>query len=145
MGLLAQIEAFMLTFMLGMMAGLIFHYYQSVIRSLRIGKYSLYLMDFILWILMIIFIAAALLLINQGEIRVYVFLALLVGGGAYYKCLAGPLGPTVKFLGQATAHVIQVALSALAKPFVLTMAWIKVQYRIRKRPPPPPDDTEQEI
>jgi len=139
-GLLAQIEAFMLTFLLGMMAGLIFHYYQSIIRSLRVGKYSLYLMDFILWIIMIIFIAAALLLINQGEIRVYVFLALLAGGGAYYECLARPIGPTIKFMGQATARVIQAVVSALAKPFILAMAWIKFQYRLRKRPSPPPDD-----
>src|SRR5674476_367876 len=104
-GLFAQIEAFLLTFLLGMIAGLIFHYYQSTIHNLRMSRYVLYLMDFILWIIMIIVIAAALFLINLGEIRVYVFIALVAGGAVYYKCLARYMQRPILFLGGATAFM----------------------------------------
>jgi spore cortex biosynthesis protein YabQ len=138
-GLFAQIQAFLLTFFLGIVAGLIFHYYQLTIRSLRIGKYILYLMDFILWIIMIIIIAAALLVINQGEMRVYVFIALIAGGAVYYKCLSQYLHQPVYILGKSTAYFLKKQVSYIAKPFVLVTAWLKVQYRKRQMSPPPTD------
>ncbi|PKM77524.1 MAG: hypothetical protein CVU90_06660 [Firmicutes bacterium HGW-Firmicutes-15] len=140
MGLFAQIEAFLLTFLLGMIAGLIFHYYQSTIHKLRIGRYVLYLMDFILWMIMIIVIAAALFLINQGEIRVYVFIALVAGGAVYYKCLAQYMQQPILFLGKATASVFQAIFSGLAKPLVLANSWLRDQCKKWKRPPPVDDD-----
>jgi len=139
-GLFAQIEAFLLTFLLGIIAGLIFHYYQSTIHNLRIGRYVLYLMDFILWIIMILVISAALFLINQGEIRVYVFIALIAGGAVYYKRLAQYMQRPILFLGQATAFMFQAIFSGLAKPIVLASAWLRVQYLKWKGPPPIDDD-----
>jgi len=139
-GLFAQIEAFLLTFLLGMIAGLIFHYYQSTIHNLRMSRYVLYLMDFILWIIMIIVIAAALFLINLGEIRVYVFIALVAGGAVYYKCLARYMQRPILFLGRATAFMFQAIFSGLAKPLVSAGTWLRAQFQKRKRPPPI-DDT----
>ena len=143
MGLFAQIQAFLLTFFLGAIAGLIFHYYQSTIRSLRIGRYLLYLMDFILWIIMIVIIGAALLVINQGEMRVYVFIALICGGGIYYKCLAQRLHQPVYILGKSTAQVMKFIASCLVKPFAIAFAWLKVQHQNRHKPPPPNDESEE--
>jgi len=142
-GLFAQIQAFLLTFFLGAIAGLIFHYYQSTIRSLRIGRYLLYLMDFILWIIMIVIIGAALLVINQGEMRVYVFIALISGGGLYYKCLSQRLHQPVYILGKSTAYVMKLISACIAKPFVAAFTWLKVQYRKRQKPPPPNDESEE--
>ena len=136
MGLLAQIEAFFLTFIVGMLAGLIFHYYQTTIRSLRVGRILLYLMDFILWIIMIFIIAAALLLINQDEMRVYVFLALISGGAVYYASLAQRLQPPVYFLGKSTAYALRKIYNWTVGPMIGVMAWVKKQYRLRQKPPP---------
>lgn len=136
MGLLAQIEAFFLTFIVGMLAGLIFHYYQTTIRSLRVGRIVLYLMDFILWIMLIIIIAAALLVINQGEMRVYVFLALITGGAVYYLSLARRLQPPVYFLGKSTAYILRKIGDWTTKPLIKAAAWLREQYRMRRRPPP---------
>jgi spore cortex biosynthesis protein YabQ len=139
-GLFAQIQAFFLTFILGIVAGLLFHYYQLTIRNLRLGKYLLYLMDFILCIIMIIIIAAALLLINQGEMRVYVFIALIAGGATYYKYLAEQLQPPVQFLGRSTAYLLKAVVELIAKTMRLFIAWLHNKYR--KREGPPIDDSE---
>ncbi len=135
MGLSAQIQAFFLTFILGIVTGFIFHYYQLTIRNLRIGRYLLYLMDFILCIIMIIIIAAALLLINQGEIRVYVFIALITGGAAYYKYLAKKLEPSVQSMGRFTIWLSKAIAALIAKPFLLLFSWAYKIYRQKKVPP----------
>ena len=77
--LLFQIQSFVLTMVLGVVAGMVFQFYQLLVRRARVGKYSLYLMDFFLWMLMILLIFAAMLFINQGEMRVYVLVALVAG------------------------------------------------------------------
>lgn len=138
MVLLAQIQAFLLTSVLGIIAGLLFHYYQLTIRSLRVGKYPLYAMDVVVWIIMLIVIAAALLIINQGEMRVYVFLALLAGGLVYYKCLAQHVQQPLNVLGRATAFMLKAVYANLTRPMVWVIIWLRTR-DLRKQSPPPDD------
>ncbi len=145
MGLFAQIQAFLLTSILGIIASLIFHYYQQTIRSMRVGRNSLYVMDIILWMIMIILIAAALLIINQGEIRVYVFIALLVGGLVYYKWLAKYMRPPLVIMGRSTAYMLKAIYSTMTKPFILLRSWLRTRAQRLEEPlpddqEPPPDD-----
>ena len=147
MVLLVQIQAFLLTLVLGVIAGLIFHYYQLTIKNLRVGKYPLYAMDIILWIIMIIVIAAALLIINQGEMRVYVFIALLAGGLVYYKWLSQHIKQPLNVLGRATAFMLRAVYANLTRPMIWVIIWMRT--RDLRRPssssssPPPPDDLIQ--
>lgn len=141
MGLFAQIQAFLLTFILGIIAGLILHYYQTTLRNFRIGRYLLYLLDLIMWIIMLIIIGIALLVINQGEIRAYVFIALITGGLVYYKQLAQHLQQPVTVLGRVTAFLASTVFSALTKPLILARGWLGAQYRQRKVPPK--DDADE--
>ncbi|MDD4801343.1 MAG: spore cortex biosynthesis protein YabQ [Syntrophomonas sp.] len=136
-GLFAQIETFLLTFVLGIITAIIFHYYQSTIHNLRIGRYALYIMDFILWIMMIIIIAVSLYIINQGEIRVYVFIGLVAGGIVYYISMARFLKRPIYFLGRATAAMLQTVIYTFMKPLRLAVIWLKEQYKKRKKSPPP--------
>ncbi|MEN6351077.1 MAG: spore cortex biosynthesis protein YabQ, partial [Syntrophomonas sp.] len=55
-GVLAQVKAFTLTLILGLLAGSIFHFYQLMIRRARVGKYLLYIIDFVLWIMMLVLV-----------------------------------------------------------------------------------------
>lgn len=141
MGLLAQIQAFLLTSVLGIMAGLIFHYYQLTIRSMRVGRYPLYALDVIMWIIMMIIIAAALLIINQGEMRVYVFIALVAGGLVYYKWLSRHVQQPLNILGRATAVMLKAAYSNLTRPVVGAITWLRT--RNLRRQAPPPDDLSE--
>lgn len=120
-----------------------FHYYQLTIRSLRVGKYPLYMMDIILWIIMIIIIAAALLVINQGEMRVYVFIALLLGGLVYFKAAARRLHQPLYCMGRATAFMLKAIYSSLFKSAVRVKTWLR--NRSCTTPMPPPDDRIEKI
>lgn len=137
-GLLAQLEAFFLTLILGILSGMIFHYYQLLIRSIRLRKYSLYIMDFFLWMAMICVISVGILLINQGEVRIYVFIALVLGIIAYFQKIARRTSPLLQKTSKATLAVLRKTFHLLRWPFQ------RLRKLIKKRPPDdlPPLDNE---
>lgn len=134
-GLLMQIKAFGLTLVLGIITGGIFQYYQLTVRSARPGKYSLYLLDFILWIFLIMVVFISMLLINQGEMRIYVFLALIAGVFIYYRYLWQRLLQPLSQAGQNTAAGLDAMFNMLNKPIILIKNYIKEH----KKSPPPSD------
>ena len=139
LGLLAQIKTFFLTLLLGIIAGIIFHYYQLTIRALRAHQYSLYLLDLFLWLLMILLISGGMLLINQGELRIYIFLVLIAGSLIYFKFIAGLTNRQLGGLAKSSALILQMIANILIKPF----KWIKKSARFywrRLHESPPPED-----
>jgi len=139
LGLLAQIKTFFLTLLLGVFAGIIFHYYQLTIRVLRARKYSLYLLDLFLWLLMILLISGGMLLINQGELRIYIFLVLIAGSLIYFKFMARFMNRPLDGLAKGSSLLLKAISSMLIKPF----AWIKKKMQFcwyRLHPSPPPED-----
>lgn len=110
--LVNQICAFLLTLLTGIMLGIIIHFYQLTVRKSRLRKFFLIAMDFSLWLLLIALIFFGLVLINLGELRVYVFIALLLGVLIYYRY---------------GARHLHRPLAALAGVVVLCFSWLKHQ------------------
>jgi len=135
LGPLAQIEAFVLTSMLGFVAGFIFDYYQAVIRGIRIKRGPQYFLDFTVWIFMILLVGLALLLINQAEIRAYVFIALLAGAIIYFRYVSRFLRQPVDLLGKATAHWLRSLWRGVFKPFQQIHSWLRAWYQQRHKSP----------
>lgn len=88
MDIAAQLQAFALTLALGMALGLIFHAYQLLLTQLGLRQGLLYACDLLLWALLLWLIFGALVVINQGELRSYVLLALALGVFIYFKRLS---------------------------------------------------------
>ncbi len=140
--LLFQIQSFVLTMILGVVAGMVFQFYQLLVRRARVGKYSLYLMDFFLWMLMILLIFAAMLFINQGEMRVYVLVALVAGILIYHHYLGPTMEAPVSRGAQLTISAFSI-LSSLIKRSIRALAgWVKGLAQRGKGPPPTDDDGE---
>lgn len=137
LGLLAQIETFFLTLLLGIIAGIIFHYYQLTIRALRAQKYSLYLLDLFLWLLMILLIAGGMLLINQGELRIYIFLVLIAGVLIYFKLMAGIMVRPLGGLAKSSALALRSIGNILIKPLMWLKKTIQLNWRRLHATPPP--------
>lgn len=140
LGLLAQIKTFLLTLLLGIIAGIIFHYYQLTIRALRARKYSLYLLDLFIWLLMILLISGGMLFINQGEFRIYIFLVLIAGGFIYFKLMAGIMNSPLGGLARSSAFILRAISHIFFKPF----EWIKKSAQSfwhRKHASPPSEES----
>ena len=138
-GLLTQINIFFLTLFLGVIVGIIIHYYQLSIRALKVGKYMLYLLDFILWLLMILVVSLGMLVINQGALRVYTLLFLIVGGYIYFKMLAPHVYRPLRIVAEANAVLLRKTASFFIKPGQRLIKTIGFQWRIH-HPRVPPED-----
>lgn len=137
-GLLTQIKAFGLTLILGIITGSIFQYYQLTIRNARPGKYSLYLLDFILWIFLILVVFVCMLWINQGEMRIYVLIALMAGVLIYHRFLRQRLMLPLTRAAQITASAAESVRGLLQKLCIALKSCIKKH----KQNPPPSDPVE---
>jgi len=136
--LLGQLETFILTLILGLVTGTIFHFYQTVIRAVRLSRYVLYVLDFSLWIIIIVLVFLSMLFINQGEMRIYVFIALFLGILIYYRHFARRIDAGVFRAADATITVCAACWRGSKKMF----SWMGRQLsRLKPRPEEPPPDS----
>ncbi len=143
MGLSAQVEAFMLTLILGILAGMIFHLYQLTIKIMRLGQCGLFLMDLIIWLVMIVVIFAALLIINQGEMRVYVFIALVGGIILYRQSMAEYFRKPLQSAANITVESLRTVTAWGLKPLLAAVRLVRSM--VRRHPVPPPDDGDANL
>lgn len=139
--LLNQICAFLLTLLTGILLGAIIHFYQLTVRKSRLRKYFLIVVDFTLWILLIALIFFGLVLINLGEMRVYVFIALLVGTLLYYRYGARRLHYPLAVGAKAVVLAFSWLKNLLGRPFISLAKMLK-DYHIRKAEEADPSDIE---
>lgn len=135
-GLIAQVEAFALTLLLGMLAAVLIHYYQLSIRVMNIGRYTLYLLDILFWIMMLILIFAGILAINQGELRIYVFIGLVLGALVYLRCLAPRTSKAIHSAALHTARNISRLSAAIKIPLLFLHTRWQLFKQSKKKPPP---------
>lgn len=139
LGLLTQIKILVLTLTLGVIAGFILHSYQLFVRSLKAGKKLLYLLDFIFWLFMILLISLGMLLINQGALRLYTFVILILGGAIYYKTLAPRFSRPLLAISGFEARLIKSLLHQAVRPGAWLINKLRMKWRNRF-PSVPPDD-----
>ena len=93
-----QVQYFLRTVGLGLLLGLAFHFYWLLLRAARPSRRLITLTDALFSLFLLLLIGGALLLINAGEVRFYVWLALLLGGWLYRKWLFERLAPGLEKL-----------------------------------------------
>ncbi|MFW5992044.1 MAG: spore cortex biosynthesis protein YabQ [Halanaerobiaceae bacterium] len=79
-----QLKTFFVMLTFGIIAGAVFNFYQYILHSLKLKKIWINLMDIIISLVMGITGFGFLLLVNRGEMRFYVLLAILLGFSLYY-------------------------------------------------------------
>lgn len=141
--LLEQLRPFILTLLIGLIAGLVFQFYQCSMSLSSCGKWLLYLLDFLVWIVILILVFITLLLINQGEIRVYILLALFTGIIIYFRRIA----PLTRGLVCRIARVNGRFVRSVGRKALMPWPWLQKRYRLwqekMRRAPGPDDDEEQ--
>lgn len=122
--LLEQLKPFVLTLLVGLIAGLVFQFYQCSTALSGCGRWLLYLLDFLVWLIILLLVLALLLLINQGEIRVYILLALFTGIFIYFRTIAPAIRPYMCRIARTNGRLIRAAGYQVAVP--LRWMWKKV-------------------
>ncbi|MBA4538420.1 spore cortex biosynthesis protein YabQ [Bacillus aquiflavi] len=74
---------------MGSFFGAAFDTYNRFLQRSKRNKFIVFINDILFWLLQALIIFYVLFIINQGEIRFYIFLALLCGFAAYQSLLKG--------------------------------------------------------
>jgi len=127
-----QIEMFVFTLILGILTGLIFHLYQLLIKRARVSKFLGYFLDFTVWLFILLLVFVAMLWINEGEMRIYVLIAILAGVFLYYRLCSSYLQAGLT----STANVIVTVMGNLKRPINLVLHHIKRWIKPTQGPPP---------
>lgn len=80
-----QVQLFILIMVTGMGMAAGFDFYRVVRNILRLKLILTSVLDLVYWLVATFVVFAVLLAGNWGEVRFYVFIALLTGAGLYYR------------------------------------------------------------
>ena len=141
-----QVQYFCSTLLLGVILGLFFHFYWSLLRQVRPGKKLITLTDVLFCFFLFLFISGALLFINAGDLRLYVWLALVAGGCLYKQCLWKPLTPFFQSVSGGVLQIGRFFLHKIARPMckmvqTLHRLWKKLWIKGKSSEKMPPEES----
>lgn len=115
-----QAKVFIAIVATGALLGGLFDMYRAVRRVAHLRWLAAAGADLLYWLLALIVALAALVLINWGEVRFYVFVCLAIGALTYFRLASRWIFPLWLFFFQRLANVIRqvrlILLYALVKP-----------------------------
>ena len=103
------IQLYTMLSMIGMGAwiGAALDTYQRFLQRPRRKRWIVFIYDILFWIVQALFVFYVLLLVNEAELRIYVFLALLCGFAAYQSLLKAVYMKMLNFLIYIFVQTIQ--------------------------------------
>ncbi|GHI00861.1 spore cortex biosynthesis protein YabQ [Neobacillus kokaensis] len=90
---------------MGSLFGAMFDTYQRFLKRPKRKQWIVFLNDILFWVIQALIIFYTLFLVNKGEIRFYIFLALLCGFAAYQSLLKGMYLRLLEFLIQTVISI----------------------------------------
>lgn len=115
----AQLVSFLITVIAGMAAGLLYDLYILLRRTIRPKRWVTDLGDLLFWLLAIGTVYGILLIFNWGEVRLYVFIGLVVGAVLYYNLLSKVFVMVITKVVQGIATFVTYLWMAITFPFQL--------------------------
>lgn len=88
MTLHVQFLTILLMFCSGLILGTLFDVFRVLSRELRLPKWMLPLVDILYWIVATILVFRLLIYSNEGQVRVFIYLGMLIGICFYYAFLS---------------------------------------------------------
>lgn len=139
-GLMVQAREFLSTTLLGLLVGVVFHAYQLLIKKAGVGRFLVYLADFLFWLVLIVPVFLALLIINHGEMRIYVLISLGLGGLVYRFWVARVLDRPLSYGAGLVVNGCHWLLGRMVSP----LAAAGQAFLTRFRPVPNGDEDDED-
>ena len=116
----------------------VFRYISTFLKRQERKRWLVFIHDILFWIVQALFVFYVLLLVNEAELRIYVFLALLCGFAAYQSLLKALYMKLLNFLiyifMQTTYFFVRIIQLLMIKPVIiiaqLFIAFILFLFRI---------------
>lgn len=84
----SQEQVFILFFIIGTIIGMIFDFFRVIRKSFKVPDYITFIQDVVFFILAGIIIISGIIILNSGEIRLFLFLAIFFGMLIYFLTIS---------------------------------------------------------
>lgn len=125
MSLAEQITAMAWTLAIGMLAGFCYEFYRALRDVLGLKKIGTFAGDIIFWLFLTAFTFTLLVRANYGQLRLYVFIGLLLGALLFVRLLGDPAYRLVRGVLTLGGRGLRI----LAR--IMHYAWLAVTFPLR--------------
>lgn len=139
-----QVYTFLYSVLVGMFIGLIYDIFRIKRKLVKTAAFFIYIEDLLFWIITAFIMFAFLFYINDGEIRIYIYLGVITGIILYsllfskliIKCsvaIFNFIGRVVKFIIHILSFPFKIIYKILSVPARFIMVSFQKFYRFLKR------------
>ena len=122
----SQIGIFLIYLIAGVLICLLYDIFRAVRKTVKTPDLVTYIEDTIFWILVAIFLIYLIFVLNSGEIRFFMFIAICLGGIVYYFTLS-------KYFMNISVHILTFVKIIVKKLLSILLIPLKLFLRINKK------------
>lgn len=122
----SQIGIFLIYLIAGVLICLLYDIFRALRKTVKTPDLVTYIEDTIFWILVAIFLIYLIFVLNSGEIRFFMFIAICLGGIVYYFTLS-------KYFMNISVHILTFVKIIVKKFLSILLIPLKLFLRINKK------------
>ncbi len=122
----SQIGIFLIYLIAGVLICLLYDIFRALRKTVKTPDLVTYIEDTIFWILVAIFLIYLIFVLNSGEIRFFMFIAICLGGIVYYFTLS-------KYFMNISVHILTFVKIIVKKLLSILLIPLKLFLRINKK------------
>ena len=122
----SQIGIFLIYLIAGVLICLLYDIFRALRKTVKTPDLVTYMEDTIFWILVAIFLIYLIFVLNSGEIRFFMFIAICLGGIVYYFTLS-------KYFVNISVHILTFVKIIVKKLLSILLIPLKLFLRINKK------------
>lgn len=120
-----QLQLFFIFLLNGLLIGLLFDFFRILRRAIKTIDFITYVEDALFWILTGFIILYSIFTYNNGEIRLFMFLAIILGIFIYFMFISKMILNISLSIINIVKKIFSILFSIIKIPFQFLMKWIK--------------------
>ena len=129
-----QAYTFLYSILCGMLIGLIYDIFRIKRKTIRTRALFIYIEDLIYWIIVVIVVFALIFYSNDGEIRGYILIGVLIGVTLYMLLLSNIIVKLSVKLLDLIGKIIKLILFVITYPFRIVLKLLSIPAKLVSKP-----------
>ncbi len=130
-----QLYTLLYFILVGIIIGILFDIFKVIRKCFKTSDFIIYIHDFLFWILAATILLFSIFMFNNGELRAYIFIGIILGIIVYLlifsKYLVKILVNIIDFFKRIIAYPIKLIKKYLISPINLFIIKIKSKFKIK--------------
>lgn len=120
-----QLQLFFIFLINGFLIGFLFDFFRILRKAIKTADFITYIEDALFWILTGLIILYSIFTYNNGEIRLFMFLAIILGILIYFISISRPILHISLSIINVVKKVFHILLNIIKIPFQFLFTWLK--------------------